>query len=509
MYQYKDQQAKLFKTKIVFGGQPLNPENRWIKLSQLIPWDEIEVEYAKNFDHEHGVYAFSGRVAFGCLILKEYLKMSDRETVEHIKENPYLQFFLGFETYNPMLQLNACSLTRFRQRFDAATIDKLNRIFVDNQLQAKTKSNKDQDNTDDTQDNQTAEKRQNAFDEGQDNDTNENQDLKAQRKAYTIILDATCAPADIQYPTDVRLLHESRLQLEKIIDWLHAGVSDPKKNKKPRSYRLRANREYKGYVKKRRHTHKERRRILRRQLGYVKRNLKSIKNIKKISNHGLTLKQKEQIKVIEKLYEQQQNMYIEKNHRCSNRIVSLHQPHVRPIHRGKARAKTEFGAKLSTVLVNGYSEVSKISWDAYNESTELIDIANKFKSRYNEYPVRILADKIYRTRKNLQFCKENNIHLNGPALGKPPSDKVLYEEQKQQEYRESAERNAVEGKFGEAKTRYALSRLKTRLKNTSETQIMIIFFVMNLQKAQRAFLYFLKAILQVIFSPKLSSATQE
>jgi ribosomal protein S1 len=85
----------------------------------------------------------------------------------------------------------------------------------------------------------------------------------------------------------------------------------------------------------------------------------------------------------------------------------LNQPHIRLIVRGKANAKTEFGAKVEIIVVDGYVRVEKLSWDAYNECDSLIEIVENFKTRTGKYPERVLVDKIYRNRKNLNFCKKN------------------------------------------------------------------------------------------------------
>jgi hypothetical protein len=48
------------------------------------------------------------------------------------------------------------------------------------------------------------------------------------------ILDATCAPADISYPNDLKILNEAREQTEEIIDSLYEPIKD-KFNEKPRT----------------------------------------------------------------------------------------------------------------------------------------------------------------------------------------------------------------------------------------------------------------------------------
>ncbi len=81
-----------------FGGR-LNLENRWVLFSSLMPWEELEETYAPQFSPTTGALAKSVRMAFGALFIKQRLGLSDEETVEQIRENPYIQFFLGFSGY--------------------------------------------------------------------------------------------------------------------------------------------------------------------------------------------------------------------------------------------------------------------------------------------------------------------------------------------------------------------------------------------------------------------------
>jgi transposase, IS5 family len=73
-------------------------DNRWVIMTKMIPWSEFEAEYAAIFSSEIGAPAKTFRMALGALIIKEKLGVSDRETVEQIGENPYLQYFIGMST---------------------------------------------------------------------------------------------------------------------------------------------------------------------------------------------------------------------------------------------------------------------------------------------------------------------------------------------------------------------------------------------------------------------------
>jgi len=192
--------------------------------------------------------------------------------------------------------------------------------------------------------------------------------------------------------------------------------------------------------------------------------------------------------VVTEVNRQQLHMYENNQNRIDDRIVSLTQPHIRPIVRGKAGTPVEFGAKLSASCVNGYVFVDRISWNNFNESGDLINQVEEFKRYTGAYPESVHADKIYRTKANRNWCKERGIRLSGVRLGRPP--KTISKEAKRQAQLDESVRNCIEGKFGEAKRRFSLNRVMTKLANTSETAIAISFLAMNLSALLRQFFVF-------------------
>ena len=111
--------------ELPFGGKLAN-DNRWIMMAKLVPWAEVEEEYAKKFTIEIGAPAKSSRMALGALIIKEKLGISDRETVEQIRENPYLQYFIGLKSYRNEAPFEASMLVHFRQRLEIDLVNKIN-----------------------------------------------------------------------------------------------------------------------------------------------------------------------------------------------------------------------------------------------------------------------------------------------------------------------------------------------------------------------------------------------
>lgn len=154
--------------------------------------------------------------------------------------------------------------------------------------------------------------------------------------------------------------------------------------------------------------------------------------------------------------------------------MSIHQPQVRPIVRGKSNAYVEFGAKVHVSMMNGMAFLDELSWEAFNEGTRLRNSIEKYKERFGHYPQAILADKIYCNRENRAWLKEIGIQLKANPLGRPSSAV--------QNHVRPGERNPIEGKFGQAKSAYGLNRIKARLDITSESWIASIFMVLNLIK---------------------------
>lgn len=463
MYIRKSPQITMFETPenfMMLSG--LNPSNRWVKISRLIPWNLIEEKYAENFKGTTPSRpAKSARMAIGTLIVKEKLGLSDIETVEMITENPYLQYFIGLDAFSSTAPMEASVLTLFRKRITPEILSEINDYIIER------KERGDQDDDPPSGLGKT--------------DGNIDTENKKEPNEGTLILDATCIPSDIRFPTDASLLNQGREHLEGIIDEQHEkGLTN---GQKPRTYRQVARKEYMRFVRNRRPTRKLIRKAIKKQLGYIRRNLAAIEAS---GTEGLSPKSQEQLAVVRRLYEQQQQMYETKTHQVNDRVVSLNQPWVRPIVRGKATARVEFGAKVSVSVLDGYFRIEHLSWDAYNESTTLQDTVERYRTQTGVYPKRILADKIYRTRDNLGYCKLKGIHMNGPKLGRPPKDKALYAQQCHDERREAGERNEVEGKFGTGKRCYGLDRLTARLKATGETQIHMIVLTMNLWKKMKS-----------------------
>jgi len=298
-----------------------------------------------------------------------------------------------------------------------------------------------------------------------------------------MILDATCAPADIAYPTDANLLAEAVAKTDDMIDELHEPYIG--NQPRPRTYREKSRKVFTSFSKQRNPSKKQIRTVRRKLLGYLKRNLRYIEVMIDIGGEQ-SKRAAGLFETIKILYEQQSQMYKDKTHSAEDRIVSITQPDIRPIPRGKANVKTEFGAKLAISIVNGYTFADHISYDNFNEGTLLAEAINNYKKRFGMLPSRILADTIYRNQGNRALCKELGIKLSGLPLGRRNAAK--YRQQLKEFRADCCERNEIEGKIGTAKTRYGMNRIRTRLPEPGKSVIVLALMAMNLSKMAKAFL---------------------
>jgi len=450
----------LFEFKLPFAGT-LDGSNRWIQLAQLIPWDTVEAEYSRHFG-DTGNDALPARMALGSILIKERLKLTDEETVEQIRENPYLQYFVGLKEYTTKAPFDPSLMVHFRSRISSEMLMKLNIQVC------------------------TPKKKVEASEAEKKKDDDEKKDPPA--NAGQLIIDATCVPEDIRHPTDIALLNDAREHTERVIDQLwKAGDTQ---GRKPRTYREKARKQFLQTIRRRQAPKAHIRKGIRQQLGFLSRNLKTIQKMSEKSEAltVLSVQDYKKLLVASEIHRQQSELYKmfgQKGRRIDDRIVSLSKPHVRPIVRGKTAANVEYGAKISVSVVDGKSYLDRISWDAFNESTDLQKQAEDFKVRTGSYPESIHADKIYRTRNNLNWCTEKKIRLSGPPLGRPLVDEAQKKIQKQIRRLDEIIRIQIEGKFGNAKRKYRLGRIMTKLRKTSETTIALIFLIMNLDSILR------------------------
>lgn len=255
-----------------FGGK-LDKENRWVQLAQLVPWAEAEKRYGEFFkDGFRGQHTISLRMGLGALIIQERMQLTDRETLQSISENPYMQYFIGLAGFKLEPPFHHSMMTHFRKRL-TDVLAELNELVATEGA----KETKDDDDNDDrsggmkgkakraSKKSTPAAEQQTMFDHNHKQSESTESTPPAEQKAMelelaamnetvseenpipaaesgaptlpnqgTMLVDATCAPADVAYPTDLNLLNEAREKLEAMIDTLHKPAIG--KVEKPRTY---------------------------------------------------------------------------------------------------------------------------------------------------------------------------------------------------------------------------------------------------------------------------------
>jgi len=459
----------------------LDENNRWVKLSECIPWDELAEGYYQGLVKTHGRPTKDARLMIGAVIIKHKLCLSDKETVAQIQENPYLQYFVGLSGYQMEAPFVPSLLVETRKRMGQSVFDVFQSAIVNSVEEAKARQKKTSREKSDQDDNEPP----SASGDGSSD--------KEQAHEGKLILDATVAPQAIRYPTDLSLLNEARGFSEKIIDELY-----PKTDwkKKPRTYREKARKAFLAIVKQRRPSGKVRRRGIKQQLQYLRRNLGHIERLLEHWPEGSPLPLPRWLLyrywVIQHVYAQQWEMYQNKSRRCDDRIVSISQPYVRPIIRGKLNKPVEFGAKLSVSLTgDGVACVDHLRWDAFHEGGDLKSQVEAYLARHGHYPEAVLGDPAYGTQKNRRYLKGRGIRFAGKPLGRPKKVTEANREElkrlKAQRREEYLQRIPIEGKFGQGKNGYRLNYIRAKRADTSFAWINSIFLVMNLLVLLRIF----------------------
>ena len=324
---------------VPFGGT-LDTDNRWVIFSSLMPWEELEEAYAPQFNPTTGAPAKPVRLAFGALFIKQRLGLSDEETVDQIRENDYMQFFLGFDSYSSKTQFDPSMMVHFRKRFSEEELNRINELIAVRGKAMVIEAVASLLDEDDSDDPDSDAGNQLAID-----DLVKPEDWPEDKNWGTLSIDSSCTPADITYPTDLKLLNEARASTERIIDDLYNQHSKLRIHKL-RSNRGRARAALLNVAKQKKPRRRKIKAAIRRQLEYLQRNLDAIDAL--ITSgamlSGLKTHWWQKLLVKSELHRQQSILLYSKTRSMPDRIVNLVQRHLRPIVRGKARAAVEFGA---------------------------------------------------------------------------------------------------------------------------------------------------------------------
>ncbi len=301
-------------------------------------------------------------------------------------------------------------------------------------------------------------------------------------------IDATVFPADIRFPMDVSTLNQAREKIEKAVNivWekLPASVTEEIGEMLPYTWR-EAHSRFLDISKNKKPTEDDIRAGVKYQLDYIdaagEQLVKLSKMYKTLYNAEIKLpdylsKDLETVKII---YKQQKEMYENRTHRCDHRIVSLSQPYVRPIQRGKRPQKTEFGMKVHLMNVGHDTILLRTSWENYNEGCDMPLAILRYFQIYRCLPEAILADTIYQTGPGKALCALLGIRCTGRRLGAKEKEIQTWA-QKVQEYKDMCARVIIEGRNGTIKGSYGMDRIACRSDEAQKSSAASAVLCMNL-----------------------------
>ena len=458
MYKAEKAEQMTFEDFNQSCGMKLDVRDEWIVAAGRVDWAEVEMKYMAFFPKKRGRPALNARMALGALIIQQRMKLSDRRLIKEIGRNPYYQYFIGMAAYQMKCPFGHGVLPELRKRFGMDFLVAVNETILKNAKPTPEHAGKKEEKP------------------------------SPNGNLGTMILDATCSPSNIRYPQDFSLLNEAREKLDAMIDKLHPLADEPRR---PRTYRKVLRKKYLAMAKAKKRPAKKMRSLVRVMLCAVKRNMAFVDAY---LARGLVLGDKRDVwnlDAIRRLYAQQKEMFDGKTHRVSDRIVSITQPYLRPIVRGKAKTPVEFGAKYDvSVDENGHARLEKASFDAYNECTVFKDVLERYKERTGHYPKRVLVDQVYRTKENRAYCEERGIEMSGRGPGRPPKDGKERRKAEKDERRNDVDRIEVERFFSRDKRCFGAGLIMTKLSKTTLGSIALAVLVANLFDAGLSFFVF-------------------
>ena len=475
---YSSQQKPLSLDLFKSSFDDLNKSNRWVALADLLPWGEIEKIYNSRLDNKHkGAGNKPARMIIGACIIKHKLTLSDQETIDIIQENPYMQYLCGLSEFTDMPIFDASLFVTIRKRISLKEINEMVTSLLNLELKKKEEK-KQKPNQGESDGNIPS-----GTSQGQEDNDAEFTDSQGRKHKGILKMDATCADAEVRFPVDVDIIHDGCKVVDRYINSLCKTLCIKNVHS---SYKT-ARSFYIELVKRKKKGGKFVKDTIKHLLHYLGVDLRKITEIfVDYTGSKEMLKPSEQriLNAVFDMFHQQTYMHENNVHTCANRIISIFQPHLRPIKRGKARAKTEFGAKIGAVIYEGYTFIDHHSWDAYNESKDMKLHVKKYKERFGYLPAIIHADKIYLNKANRKYLKDEEINTYCKPLGRPSK------ESKSPEFiakmtKAVGERNEIECSFGTGKRIYRANNIRAKLPETSECWTGMCYFVKNVMKFLR------------------------
>ena len=469
----------------------LDKSNRWVQMGDLLPWADIEKEYNSRLGNkEKGAGNKPARMVVGAMMVKHKLGLSDQETIDIIRENPYMQYLCGLPEFTDTPIFDSSLFVTIRKRISEEEINTMTAklLLKQQRMQEERRRQKEQEARDKGEEPPTP--------KVEDPDAAEFTDSQGRKHKGILKIDATCADAEVRYPADASLLETSCRKIDEYTSRVCREFGVKGKN----THYKDARRAYLLLIKQK----VKKGRLMKDTIGYLlnclTKDLRQLLGIFAVDHKRydfLFPYERRTITAIIQMMHQQDEMHRTGNHHCPNRIVSIFQPHVRPIVRGKAGANVEFGAKIGVGLVEGYTFIDHHSWDAYNESADMQLQIELYQKRFGYLPATIDADKIYMNAANRKLLKDMEIQAYCKPLGRPPKDPPP-EEVKDRMAKATGRRNEIECSFGTGKRVYRANDIRAKLPDTARCWTGMCYFVKNVMKFLRELCHALTEIWHLI-----------
>ena len=443
MYTQESKNHQYSFTHDWFVVPKLDDNHELVKISKAIDWPALSDKLAQFYCPDNGRPAKPSRAKVGLLILKHLYRLSDDDLVDLIKRDLYAQYLCDVSFGEAVKFIHSTTLVKFRKKIGLSGIKLIEEEVLNSLKRTKL--------------------------------------LKGRK----LVCDTTVVPSNISYPTDISLLEKVRAKAVKYLEKAKQFGADTF-----RTYKRTARKTFITYQKIRHHTIQSRRRTQKKILQFSKRNTAQLKNaLEKISQktdtslNGIKEEVKEQflkeakrfLATASNIVEQQKNIY--KRLPVKERIVSVHQPHLRPMVRGKYPVEVEFGPKILLNLKNNFLFLEYLSFNNTSDS-QLLDISLKgYQERFGNTPTQLAADRGFWSKDNYRLAE--NLKIKKIAIENKGKSSYL----KGKPFRERLRRLrcSIEAKISLSKRKYGLDRIRYTMPQGEEMWVRLGLMAMNLK----------------------------
>lgn len=441
MYTKESNEHQYSFTHDWFVVPELDEDHELVKIAKIIDWVSLSDNLAKFYCPDNGRPAKPARAKVGLLILKHLYRFSDEELIDLLKRDIYAQYLCDISLKEAKDFINSSTLSKFRKQIGLEGAKLIEQEVLISLQRAKL--------------------------------------LKGRK----LVCDTTVVPSNIAYPTDISLLEKIRQKAVRYLDKSREFGA-----KTYRTYKRTAKKVYIQYQKIRHHTIKSRKKAQKKILQFSRRNVSQLKEaVKEISKAAGSLLGNAQEKFLKEaesflttassIMTQQKDIY--KGLKVKERIVSIHQPHIRPMVRGKYPVEVEFGPNALLNLKNNFLFLDDLQFNNVSD-TQLLDTAIKgYKERFNSLPTQLTTDRGFWSPENYTLAEDYGI----AKIAIENKGKSSYLKGKPFRERLRRLRCAVEAKISLAKRKFGLDRIRYTIQNGEEIWVRLSLISMNLKTA--------------------------